>query len=59
MISSKKKKKTNENQEAVCSGLISAAGFYIVLSSGLGIEQLGQGEPWDRMEYIELERTLE
>ena len=30
MTSSMKKKKTNENQEAVSSGLISVAGFYIV-----------------------------
>ena len=28
MISSKKKKKTKENQEVDCSGLISVAGFY-------------------------------
>ena len=29
MVSSKKKKKRNENQEAACSGFISMAGFYM------------------------------
>ena len=57
MTSSKKQKKTNENQDAVCSGLISVAGFCTVQEFilGLDIERLGHDEPWGRMEHIELE----
>ena len=57
MTSSEKEKETNEIQEAVCSGLTSAAGFCVVRALILGpdVQQLGQDEPWDRMEHIELE----
>lgn len=48
MTRSTKKKKTNENQEVVCSGLTSVAGFCVVklLELGLGIEKLGQANFW-------------
>ena len=57
MTSSEKEKETNEIQDAVCSGLTSVAGFCVVraLILGLVIQQLGQDEPWGRMEHIELE----
>jgi len=44
MMSPTKKKKMNENQEAVCSGLISVAGFCTVqkLEAGPGSNSVGR-----------------
>jgi len=58
MISSKKKKKTNENQEAVCSGLISVAGFCMggALDSVLDIEhqiKTNLGVKWNILSWNE------